>query len=159
MTSPTVQGSPPGDRPRTPELAVDVIIELVDRSRRPIVLVERRNYPRGWALPGGFVDLGESVERAAVREALEETSLSVRLVRLLGVYSEPGRDPRGDTVSIVFVAEAHGEPSAADDAKNVAICSLTSLPRPIVFDHRHILSDYGRLLTTGTPPLLSQRTK
>ena len=129
-------------------------LELADRAERPIVLVNRRNHPHGWALPGGFVDLGERVERAAVREALEETSLSVRLVRLLGVYSEPGRDPRGHTVSVVFVAKGHGEPRAADDAMNVAVCSLEHLPHPLVFDHKLILRDYKRFLTAGeTAPI------
>jgi 8-oxo-dGTP diphosphatase len=158
MTRTTLHEHPASDGPRTPAVAVDIIIELADRSTRPIVLVKRRNHPHGWALPGGFVDLGESVERAAVREALEETSLSVRLVRLLGVYSEPGRDPRGHTVSVVFVAEGHGEPSAADDAKSVAVCSLEHLPHPLAFDHKLILRDYGRSLAVGerTPSRVSR---
>ncbi len=103
-------------RPRTPALAVDVIIELEDRPGRPIVLIERRFPPSGHALPGGFVDVGETVEEAARREAREETGLDIRLGRLLGVYSDPARDPRGHTVSLVYVATATGEPVAGDDA-------------------------------------------
>ncbi|MEJ2552946.1 MAG: NUDIX hydrolase [Gammaproteobacteria bacterium] len=106
--------------PVTPLLAADIIIEMADRPGRPIVLIERRNPPFGWALPGGFVDVGESLERAALREALEETSLQVVLTTLLGCYSAPQRDPRRHTVSAVYVAEARGEPLARDDAKRVS---------------------------------------
>ena len=145
------------ERPRTPALAVDVIVELADRPERPIVLVERRNQPRGWALPGGFVDIGESVERAAAREALEEISLSVHLLTLLGVYSDPGRDPRGHTVSVVFVAAGRGDPVAADDARRVALCSLEHLPSPLAFDHELILHDYRKFRTSGeTTPIRSR---
>ena len=91
-------------RPTTPLLAADTIIELTDRPGRPIVLIARRNPPPGWAIPGGFVDVGESAEQAAVREAAEETGLSVRLVTLLGFYSDPARDVRGHTASVVYVA-------------------------------------------------------
>ena len=91
-------------RPITPVLAADAIIELVDLPDRPIVLIERRNPPPGWAIPGGFVDVGESVPDAAVREALEETSLEVKLDTLLGCYSDPSRDSRGHTVSLVYIA-------------------------------------------------------
>lgn len=98
--------------------------------------------------------MGESVERAALREALEETSLSVRLSRLLGVYSDPGRDPRGHTVSVVFVARAYGVPRAADDAKKVLVCSPDQLPQPLAFDHALIMHDYRRYLATGeTAPI------
>ena len=102
--------------PVTPLLAADIIIELVDRPGRPIVLIERRNPPPGWAIPGGFVDVGESIEQAAVREAREETALEVRLTALLGVYSDPKRDARGHTASVVYVATARGTPRAQDDA-------------------------------------------
>ena len=131
-------------RPRTPLLAVDLVIELEDRPDRPIVLIERRNPPHGWALPGGFVDIGESLEQAAVREAREETSLDVSLQGLLGCYSDPDRDPRGHTVSAVFVAGAHGMPEAADDAKNFAIVDPANIDRPLAFDHARILEDYLR---------------
>ena len=91
-------------RPRTPEVAVDLVIELEDRPGRPVVLIRRGHPPPGHALPGGFVDIGETVEQAAVREAREETGLEVTLGELLGVYSDPARDPRGHTVTIVYVA-------------------------------------------------------
>jgi 8-oxo-dGTP diphosphatase len=128
-------------RPETPPVAADVIIELVDRPGRPIVLIERRFPPPGWALPGGFVEIGETVEAAAVREALEETGLAVELQSLLGVYSDPGRDPRGHTIGIVYVGHARGEPRAADDARNVAIVDPAA-PPSLAFDHDRILADY-----------------
>jgi 8-oxo-dGTP diphosphatase len=103
------------NRPVTPQLTADIIIEMIDRPGRPIVLIERKYPPPGWALPGGFVDVGETLESAAVREAREETSLDVTLNLLLGNYSDPLRDSRGHTVSAVYIAEAQGEPRAADD--------------------------------------------
>jgi 8-oxo-dGTP diphosphatase len=127
--------------PRTPAVTVDVVIELHDRPGRPIVLIERRNPPPGWALPGGFVDLGETVECAAVREAREETGLAVELTGLLGVYSDPARDPRGPTVSIVFIGRAQGVPVAADDARAVAAVDPAA-PPPLAFDHARIIADY-----------------
>ena len=130
-------------RPETPALTVDVVIELVDRPGRPVVLIERRNPPPGCALPGGFVDIGETVEAAARREALEETGLEVRLRSLLGVYSDPARDPRLHTVSIVYIGEARGEPRSGDDAAAVRVTSLEDLP-PLAFDHARILADYAR---------------
>jgi 8-oxo-dGTP diphosphatase len=136
-------------RPVTPLVAVDIVIELVDRPGRPIVLIERRNPPFGWALPGGFVDVGESLEQAAVREAREETSLAVRLKVLLGCYSDPARDPRGHTVSPVYVAEATGEPAAADDARNLAVFDPERLPAELAFDHSRILADYRHWRATG----------
>jgi 8-oxo-dGTP diphosphatase len=136
-------------RPETPLLAVDIIIELVDRPEKSIVLIERRNPPYGWALPGGFVDVGETLEQAAVREAREETCLDVKLKLLLGCYSDPQRDPRGHTVSPVYIAEARGVPQAADDAKNLRCVAVTDLPDNLVFDHGLILSDYRHYLTTG----------
>lgn len=129
-------------RPSTPAVAVDLVIELADRPGRPIVLIERLNPPPGYALPGGFVDIGETVEDAARREALEETGLVVALKALLGVYSDPGRDARGHTVSIVYVAEATGEPSAGDDAAHVLVTDLAQLPL-LAFDHERILADYA----------------
>lgn len=130
-------------RPRTPDLAVDVIIELEDRPGRPIVLIERRFPPAGHALPGGFVDVGETVENAARREAREETGLDITLGALLGVYSDPSRDPRGHTVSLVYIATATGEPVAGDDAADVLILNPGAAP-PLVFDHGLILGDYLR---------------
>ncbi|MDE2024162.1 MAG: NUDIX hydrolase [Gammaproteobacteria bacterium] len=135
-------------RPVTPLLAVDLIIELADRPERPIVLIERRNPPHGWALPGGFVDIGETLEHAAVREAEEETGLKVRLKALLGCYSDPARDVRGHTVSAVYVAQAQGEPQAGDDAVNAAAFDPLRPPM-LAFDHALILSDYRRYRETG----------
>lgn len=128
-------------RPVTPPVAADVIIELLDRPGRPIVLIERRFPPPGWALPGGFMEIGETVEAAAIREAREETGLQVTLRGLLGVYSDPARDPRGHTVGIVFVGEARGEPVAGDDAGAFAIVDPAK-PPPLAFDHARILEDY-----------------
>ena len=128
-------------RPVTPLLSVDIVIELIDHAERPIVLIERRFEPHGWALPGGFVDVGETVEQAAVREAHEETSLGVDLQMLLGCYSDPQRDPRGHTASIVFVATAQGQPQARDDARAVMLADPAA-PPPLAFDHARILADY-----------------
>jgi 8-oxo-dGTP diphosphatase len=127
---------------RNPAPTVDIIIELIDRPHRPIVLIERKNEPFGWAIPGGFVDYGESVEVAAKREALEETGLQVELVEQLLVYSDPKRDPRKHTLSIVFLAIATGEPTSGDDAKDVAIFEVWNLPKNLCFDHDKILHDY-----------------
>lgn len=136
-------------RPITPQLAADAIIELMDRPGRPIVLIERRNPPFGFAIPGGFVDVGETLEHAAVREALEETSLEVTLMALLGCYSNPSRDPRGHTVTAVYVAEARGEPQAADDALHLTVFAIDALPDALAFDHRTVLDDYLRYRATG----------
>ncbi|MHB1140632.1 MAG: NUDIX domain-containing protein [Sulfuricaulis sp.] len=138
--------------PKTPALTVDIIIELRDRPDVPIVLIRRKNPPHGWALPGGFVDVGEAVEHAAVREAEEETALRVTLKLLLGCYSDPARDPRGHTASVVYVAEAEGEPRAQDDAAGVAIFSPEALPDPLVFDHARILRDYLAWRQRGVVP-------
>lgn len=124
---------------RNPFPTVDIIIEL-DSG---IVLIERRNEPLGWALPGGFVDYGESLESAAIREAREETSLDIKGLRLLGCYSDPKRDSRMHTISVVYIATASGIPCAADDAREVAVFSLDSLPKKLCFDHARILSDYA----------------
>jgi 8-oxo-dGTP diphosphatase len=135
-------------RPVCPPLAADVIVEIGDR----IVLIERKNFPFGWAIPGGFVDFGETVEQAAVREAREEISLEVELRTLLGVYSRPDRDPRGQTVTIVYIALARGNPKASDDAKLAGLFDPASPPSPLAFDHAAILADYRHFLQTGEHP-------
>jgi 8-oxo-dGTP diphosphatase len=126
---------------KNPKPTVDAIIEVPGRG---IVLVSRRDFPFGWAIPGGFVEYGESVEDAVRREALEETGLEITLRGLLGVYSAPGRDPRGHTVTTIFVATASGTPHAGDDAASVALFPLDRLPTEMAFDHGAILRDYQR---------------
>jgi 8-oxo-dGTP diphosphatase len=141
-------------KPVTPLLAADTLIELIDLPGRPFVLIERANPPYGWAVPGGFVDVGETMEAAAVREAKEEISLDVRLIALLGIYSNPRRDPRGHTVTACYVAEAHGTPVAADDAKHCGIFTFDDLPDELAFDHALVLEDYRNFRLTGnTAPL------
>ena len=135
-------------RPVCPPIAADVIAEIGNR----IVLIERKNFPEGWAIPGGFVDFGETVEQAAMREAKEEISLEVELRALLGVYSRPDRDPRGQTITAVYVARATGTPVAADDAKNCALVDPRNPPSPLAFDHAEILRDYVHFLDTGEYP-------
>lgn len=143
----------PVERYRNPFPTVDVIIEMKgvsdnliratpERPKQGIILIKRKNPPFGWALPGGFVDYGESLEEAALREAREETSLAVELLYQLGAYSDPARDPRHHTISVVFVGRADGEPKAADDAMEIGIFDRNSLPEPLAFDHREILKDY-----------------
>jgi 8-oxo-dGTP diphosphatase len=138
-------------RPETPLIAADAIIELADRPGRPIVLIERGNPPYGWAIPGGFVDRGERVERAAVREALEETGLEITLRALLGIYSDPARDPRGHTVTAVYVAEGRGEPRALDDARALRVFGIDELPDALAFDHALVLADYLNYRASGNP--------
>ena len=123
---------------RNPVPTVDIIIMYMNG----IVLIRRKNPPEGWALPGGFVDYGETLEDAAVREAKEETGLDVRLVRQFHSYSDPRRDPRQHTISTVFLAEASGDASAGDDAAEVGFFSTQDLPDILAFDHRRILEDY-----------------
>ena len=135
-------------RPLCPPIAADVIAEMGDH----IVLIERKNFPFGWALPGGFVEFGETVEQAAIREAREETSLDVELRALLGVYSRPERDPRGQTISVVYVGRAIGVPAAQDDAKGIALFRPGQPPTPLAFDHAAILADYLRFLREGKFP-------
>jgi ADP-ribose pyrophosphatase YjhB (NUDIX family) len=127
------------ERYRNPFPTVDIIIRIGDRG---IVLIRRKNPPYGWALPGGFVDYGETLEEAAAREAKEETSLDIHLLGHLGAYSNPERDPRQHTISYVYVAEAMGEPKAADDAADVGIFKKDFLPEVLAFDHGEILEDY-----------------
>ncbi|MEE9614631.1 MAG: NUDIX hydrolase [Thermodesulfobacteriota bacterium] len=157
------------EKHKNPLPTVDIIIELAPGGMMPngmmpsgmmpsavtpsngIVLIERKNPPYGWAIPGGFVDAGESLEDAARREAIEETSLSVRLVCQMHAYSDPGRDPRFHTVSVVFVAEAPpgAEPVARDDARAVGVFTEDTLPAPLAFDHAEILKDYFRWKREG----------
>jgi len=144
----TESGGNGGSKWRNPVPTVDIVIEI-DGG---VVLIERRNEPRGWALPGGFVDYGEQVEDAARREAKEETGLDVELTQLLGVYSSPDRDPRQHTMSVVYIATALGTPRGGDDASRAMIALLDDLPLPLCFDHARILDDYARFRRTGLLP-------
>lgn len=137
---------------RNPTPTVDVIIE-VDGG---IVLIERKNAPHGWALPGGFVDEGESVGAAAAREALEETGLEVSLTEQFFCYSDPARDPRKHTISVVYLASAAGRPAAADDAAQAGVFPLDQLPSPLAFDHGQIIADYVEYRSNGRRPPASR---
>jgi 8-oxo-dGTP diphosphatase len=136
---------------KNPTPTVDVLIELDDRPGT-IVLIARKNEPHGWAIPGGFVDEGEWLADAAVREAKEETGLDVELTELFHAYSDPARDPRSHTVSTVFLGRAAGAPTGGDDAEDARVFALTELPSPIVFDHGRILADYAAYRATGKRP-------
>ena len=122
---------------KNPKITVDIIIEIEGR----VVLIERANEPFGWALPGGFVDYGESLETAAIREAKEETGLDVKLTGQLGAYSDPARDPRQHNISVVFIATSTGVPKGCDDAKNAELFEQDRMPE-LLFDHTKILNDY-----------------
>lgn len=141
--------------PESPSLAVDAVISHAEG----VVLIERGQPPfeGAWALPGGFVEVGETVEQACVREAREETGLEVELTGLVGVYSDPDRDPRGHVVSVTFAAEAvGGEPRGADDAARARVFAWDDLPE-LAFDHAEILSDHARMREGGPGPAPSDR--
>ena len=140
-----------GKEYRNPTPTVDILIELADRPGT-LVFVERAHEPKGLALPGGFVDEGEWVADAAVREAKEETGLDVELVELFHVYSNPKRDPREHTVSTVFIGRARGTPVGGDDAAACIVARPGELPQPLVFDHATIVADYVSYRATGTRP-------
>lgn len=140
---------------RNPAPTVDIIIELGDRPHRPIILIERHNEPLGWAIPGGFIDYGESAEVAAKREALEEIGLEIELIEQFQVYSDPKRDPRSHTMSLVFLATATGVPQAGDDAKSYEIFESWRIPANLCFDHDRILKDYWRYRHYNIRPRLS----
>jgi 8-oxo-dGTP diphosphatase len=137
-------------KPVTPLITADVIIEIPMLDDKPIVLIERKYEPYGWAIPGGFVEVGETIATAAQREALEETSLEVDLDVLLGIYSDPRRDFRGHTACAVFVGNASGKPVAADDAKDIALFDPFNVDVELAFDHRQILQDYCEYRLNGT---------
>jgi 8-oxo-dGTP diphosphatase len=124
---------------RNPLLTVDIIIRMTGRT---VALIERKNPPYGWALPGGFVDYGESLEAAAWREASEETGLELENLQQVRAYSDPDRDPRHHTVTVVFTALGKGTPKAADDARRIKVFRVEELPFNLAFDHARILADY-----------------
>ena len=130
---------------RNPIPTVDIIIEF----EQGILLIKRKNPPYGWAIPGGFVDYGESLEEAAMREAKEETRLEVKLIKQFHTYSSPDRDPRHHTISTVYIAKGKGKPEANDDALEIGIFSRSNLPNLIAFDHREILEDYFKQIDSS----------
>jgi ADP-ribose pyrophosphatase YjhB (NUDIX family) len=130
---------------QNPVPTVDIIIEV--ESQKGVILIKRKNPPFGWALPGGFVDYGESLEQAAVREAKEETNLDIQLVRQFHTYSDPKRDPRHHTISTVYIAKGKGNPQAQDDTIAIGSFTESDLPDEIAFDHRSILRDYFRSIS------------
>lgn len=144
-------GKPEQDHYKNPFPTVDIIIEIKrDDGELGFILIKRKNPPFGWALPGGFVNYGETLEKAAVREAKEETSLDIELIGQFHTYSEPDRDPRFHTISTIFIARAEGRPRARDDAKEIGIFTARSRHRPLAFDHEKILADYFHSKKTGS---------
>ena len=131
--------------PKTPYLTTDGIVEIYDNDENflGITLISRKNTPLGLAIPGGFVDIGESVETAVVREMKEEISLDVKILTLLGIYSDPSRDSRFHTASVTYICKAYGDPVGADDAKEAQVYKLDEIPLDkLVFDHKKIMLDY-----------------
>jgi len=126
---------------QNPIPTVDIIIETESKG---VILIKRKNAPYGWAIPGGFVDYGESLEEAAIREAREETNLDIKQLRQFHTYSDPNRDPRHHSISTVYIANGKGIPQAKDDALEIGIFNESNLPEEIAFDHRSILKDYFR---------------
>jgi len=137
-------------RYESPVPTVDIIMEI--EAEKGIILIYRKNPPRAWALPGGFVDYGETLEEAAAREAREETGLRIESAYQFHAYSDPRRDPRRHTISVVFIAQAKGKPRAGDDAEQTGIFQEENLPCPLAFDHEKILKDYFRKKSVGTQP-------
>lgn len=133
---------------KTPLLTVDIIIQY----EKGIVLVERKNPPYGWALPGGFVEVGESLEGAAIREAKEETSLDIHLIEQFHSYSDPRRDPRFHTATVVFIADGNGVIRGRDDARRADVFLEEALPSDIAFDHKEIITDYFKYIASGQRP-------
>jgi ADP-ribose pyrophosphatase YjhB (NUDIX family) len=134
---------------KNPIPTADIIIEITrNDGKQGIILIERKHPPYGWAIPGGFVDYGETLEQAAIREAKEETSLDIRLQQQLHTYSDPNRDPRKHSISTVFIAVAEGKPIAQDDAKKIGIFTENEITFPLTFDHRQILDDYFQFKNT-----------
>ena len=134
---------------KNPVPTVDIIIGMEGKG---IVLINRKNPPYGWAIPGGFIDYGESIEEAAAREAKEEVSLDVDLIEQLHTYSDPSRDKRHHTITTVYIAKGKGELKAADDALEAGIFTEANLPEPLVFDHEKILKDYFKRKRIPSPP-------
>lgn len=127
---------------QNPIPTVDIIIEIESKG---VILIRRKNPPYGWAMPGGFVDYGESLEEGAMREAKEETNLDVKLIKQFHTYSDPKRDPRHHSISTVYIAKGKGVPKAKDDAIEIGIFNEWNLPEEIAFDHRSILKDYFKI--------------